>query len=345
MLIHKITAGVSISLFSVLLSLAGQAPPKTGQGNQTIRLNVEMVSLPVVVTDREGKRIVDLRKEDFQVLEDGVVQEIAGFDMTDEPVSVAFALDTSGSLENELGLIQKEAIRFVNLLHPDDSVAIMSFAEDVKLLEDWSIDRERNARGIKETRHGTCTKIFEAVWLAFEEVLKPVQERKALVLFTDGVDTASHDASKKETIDLAQESKATVYSIYFHGRMVRTSSQRSVARRFPIPGGPPINLPPAIPPTSGGGCGMPTMGMFSSGKSYLNELAEDTGGKVVDAKQLQDLGRAFEEIAKELSSQYSIGYYSTNQKRDGQFRRIQVKVKKDGLVARTRKGYTAPKDK
>jgi VWFA-related protein len=322
--------------------LPALVPPKTQQQSQTIRLNVEMVSLPVVVTTAEGKRVLDLQKDDFQVLEDGVVQEIAGFGLTDEPVSVAFALDTSGSLEGRLGDIQNEAIHFVNLLHPDDSVAILSFAEDVQLLSDWSIDRVRNARGIKETRHGSCTKLFEAVWLALEEVLKPIQERKALVLFTDGVDTASHKASKKETIELAKETRATIYPIYFTWRGLPTAGRPTTGGVI-IPGRPPIMMPPTIPPT-GGGCGAPTLNMFSSGRGYLNELAEYSGGRVFDAQQLQDLGPAFEEIAKELSSQYSIGYYSKNLKRDGKFRRVEVKIKKAGLVARTKKGYYTPKE-
>jgi VWFA-related protein len=334
--------GIISALFlaaALSVHLSAQAPQKTQQQGQTIRLNVEMVSLPVVVTTADGQRVVDLQKDDFQVFEDGVLQDISGFGVTDEPVSVALAIDTSGSLEGRLGDIQNAAIHFVNLLHPDDSVAVMSFAEDIQLLADWSIDRERNARGIKETRHGTCTKLIEAVWLALEEVLKPIQERKALVLFTDGVDTASHKASKEETIELAKESRATIYTVYFTWRGMPTTARRT------FPGGPPIMLPPAIPPTSrGGGCGAPTLNMFRTGRGYLNELADYSGGRVFDAKQFQDLDPAFEEIAKELSSQYSIGYYSKNQKRDGKFRLVQVKVKKAGLVARTKKGYYAPKD-
>jgi Ca-activated chloride channel family protein len=319
-----------------LLAQGGQNPRPDAQ---TIRLNVEVVSLPVVVTDRNGVRILDLKKEDFQVYEDGALQEIAGFALTDEPVSVALAIDTSGSVEDQLARMQNEAIRFVRRLHPDDSVAILSFAQDVKLLEDWSIDRRRNERGIKESRHGSCTKVYEAVWLALEEVLKPVQERTALVLFTDGEDTASRDASQKDTLDLAKEGKAVIYSVYFkpHGQ---SSSGISISRP-PILQLPPIATPPTIP-QSGGAC--TTAGFTGGGHAYLDELAEYTGGKVFDASRMEDLGPAFEQIAKELSSQYSIGYYSTNTKRDGKFRRIEIKLKKPGLSARTKKGYYAPKD-
>lgn len=317
----------------LLAQAAAQAPQKTPGEGQAIKLQVEMVSLQAVVTTREGRRVLDLKKEDFQVFEDGIEQQIAGFGQTDEPVSVLLALDTSGSTELQLPRIQNEAIRFCNLLHPDDSVAVMSFAEDVNLLEDWSIDRNRNAYGIKETRPGGWTVLYEAVWLALEEVLKPLQERSALVLFTDGVDTASRKASRKETIELAKETRATIYAIYFNTEYDR---QRSIGRPtvqgLPVPGYPPVVVSP-MPP-----------GDYAAGRAYLSELAEYTGGRVFDALQMQDLGPAFEEIARELSSQYSIGYYSTNTKRDGKFRRTEVRIRKPGMTARTKKGYYAPRE-
>jgi Ca-activated chloride channel family protein len=315
--------------------LPREIPPK----DQAIRLSVEMVSLPVVVTTREGKRILDLHKEDFQVFEDGVVQEIAGFGVTDEPLSVALALDLSGSVAGWLTQIQDDAIYFVNLLNPDDSVAVMSFAGDVRLLEDWSIDRQRNARGINAARHGSCTKLFEAVWLAFDEVLKPISERTALVLFSDGVDSASHKASREDTVELARETRATVYPIYFKPKFQPPAGQ---AGRSRVPGTPPIVFPPTPPPACPGGV---NLNFLMRGRKYLVELAELTGGKVVDAQQLQDLRPAFEEIAKELSSQYSIGYYSTNKSHDGKFRRVEVRLRQRNLITRTKKGYYAPKEK
>jgi Ca-activated chloride channel family protein len=344
MAFHRKWILAASSLVIVLVQMhPASGRQKSSSEGQTIRLTVEMVSLPVVVTDRTGARILDLQKDDFEVFEDGVAQEIAGFALTDEPVSIALAIDTSGSVENQLAHMQNEAIHFVNLLHPDDSVAIMSFAEDVQLLEDWSIDRERNARGIKETRHGTCTKVYEAVWLGLEDVLEPVRERNALVLFTDGEDTASQKASQKETVELAKETRATIYTVYF-----QPDSSSGIGINvggYPHPSRIPTT-PPIIPPSGGsggGGCG--GLGIPTGGHPYLQELADYTGGKVFDAHRFEDLGPAFDEVAKELASQYSIGYYSTNNKRDGKFRRVQVKVKRQGLAVRTKKGYYAPKDK
>lgn len=338
-------AGLS-GLGSLICFATGQGSktPKKPDDSQTIRVAVEMVSLPVVVTDRDGRRITDLKKEDFQVYEDGVPQQIAGFGATDEPISVALALDTSGSTEQKLAKIQNEAIEFVNRLHPDDSVAIMSFDSDVSLLEDFSINRDKNAYGIKETRPGGWTVLYEAVWLALEEVLKPVKERKALVLFTDGVDTASRKVSEKETLELAKETYATVYSVYYNTEEdIYTRGAQPTIGGYPMPGGGyPIPGSPRPPVYSPGGPGT-TRGEFMRGRSYLQKLAEFSGGVVVDALEMQDIGDAFERIAKELASQYSIGYYPTNSAHDGKFRKVEVKVTKSGLIARTKRGYNSPK--
>ena len=345
---HRIRVACSSTVIAVCVAASIAASPapqqkkKAAGDDQTIRIAVEMVSIPVVVTTREGQRVTDLKKEDFQVFEDGVAQEISGFASTDEPISVVLALDTSGSTEQKLARIQDEAIHFVNLLHPDDSVAIMSFAQDVNLLEDFTIDRDRNAYGIKETRPGGWTVLYEAVWLALEDVLKPVQERKALVLFTDGVDTASRKASQKETLELAKETRATVYSVYFNTeRDLYTRQPGPTVGGIPLPGGPSIirSGPPIYGP---GGPGSTTV-EYMAGREYLKKLGEFSGGAVFDALQMDDLGPTFEQIAKELASQYSIGYYSTNAKRDGKFRKVEVKITKPGMVARTKKGYYAPK--
>src|SRR5881397_3202637 len=165
-----------------ILALANPQKKEKSEQESSIKVQVEMVSLPVVVTNREGKQITDLEKEDFRVFEDRAPQTIAGFSPVEEPFSIALLLDTSGSTEQRLAQIQNEAIRFVQLLHPDDSVAVLSLDQDVKL----------------------------------EEVLRPIKERKALVLFTDGVDTASRKASMKETLELAKESNAVIYCIYFN---------------------------------------------------------------------------------------------------------------------------------
>jgi Ca-activated chloride channel family protein len=313
--------------------------------DQTIRVSVDMVSLPVVVTTRDGKRVTDLKKEDFQVYENGTRQEIAGFAATDEPICVALMLDTSGSTEMDLAKIQNAAISFVNKLHPDDEVAVLSFADDVRLQEDFTIDRDKNAYGIKKTRTGDWTVLYEAVWLALEDVLKPIRERKALVIFTDGVDTHSGKATRSETIDLARESPSTIYCVYYDTEHDQYRRSRKSILTGPLP--PVIGSP--FPPVIGnpGPTTYPTGGSspedYRAGRQYLDSLAEDSGGLVLDGNK--NLEEAYAQIARELASQYSIGYYSSDPRHDGKFRKIQVKLTRPGLVARTKKGYYAKKDK
>jgi Ca-activated chloride channel homolog len=319
---------------AIFVKGAPSAPQK--RDDQTIRVNVEMVSLPVVVTTRDGKRVTDLKQEDFRVFEDGIEQQIAGFAATDEPVDVALLLDTSGSTEQQLARIQNAAIEFVNRLHPDDEVAVLSFSEDTKLQQDFTIDRDKNEYGIKKTRSGGCTVEYEAVWLALEEVLKPIKERKALVLFTDGVDTCSHKASEKETLELAKETGATIYSVYYNTEDDLYQKPRVTGTQLP-----PIIFSP-IPTQIPGGPGS-NREDYMRGRDYLAKLTEYSGGLVFDG--MTDLSSAFENVAKELASQYSIGYYSSNDKHDGKFRKVEIKLNKPGLVARTKKGYYAKKDK
>jgi len=333
-----IFAGMAIAC--AWLGFGHDRQKKTDESGQTIQVRVEMVSLPVVVMTKDGRRVTDLQKEDFQIFEDRVPQEIAGFETTDAPISVALALDSSGSMEKRLPRLQDAAIAFVNLLHPDDSVAIMSFADDVNLLEDFSINRKLNAHGIKETRAVGGTALYEAVWLGLEEVLKPIKERNALVLFTDGVDTASRRASAKETLNLARETKASIYCIYYN----------TLADQHAVPRGPggigfPLPIPPPVIVTTGPPNPIPgtESAEYRAGREYLADLAAFSGGLLFDALSMDELRPVFAGIARELACQYSIGYYSNNTKRDGKFRSIEVRLRRPGLTARTRKGYYAPK--
>lgn len=231
----------------------------------------------------------------------------------------------------------------MQLLHPDDSVAELSFDEKVKVHEDFSNDRERNARGIKEARTGGSTVLYDAVSLALEDVLKPVEiDRKALVLFTGGVDTVSRKASDKGTLELAKETRAVIHCIYFNTELHLASRNWRRARPrvlgIPLPGPPGKTGPVLGPPIPGS-----TPSAYRAGRDYLSKLAEFSGGVILDALEMEDLGPAFEQIARELASLYSLGYYSTNTKRDGKWRKVEVKMDKPGLIARTKKGYYGPK--
>jgi Ca-activated chloride channel family protein len=288
----------------------GQQPNPANLSDQTFRVRVEMVTLPVVVTDLAGLTVKNLKKEDFRVFEDGVPQEIAGFAAVEEPISVALMLDVSGSTAVDLRRIQDEAIRFVNALRPADSIAILSVASDVKLLEQFNIYHKKNPDKIRQVRSGGRSAVYDGVAFALEKVLQIEPGRKALIFFSDGVDNQS-ETTREETMELARKTEAPIYCVYFNTDPFRNS--RSSHR--------------------------PNWPDYAAGREYMQELAEFSGGLLLDASQLDNLGPAFRKIADDLASQYSIGYYPKNQKHDEKFRRIEVRVQIPRLTARSKQGY------
>ncbi len=304
--------------FGVRTAMPQQAEDKPGGGR--IQVQVEMVSLPVVVTNGRGEYVTDLKQEEFVVIDNGKFQDIAGFATVEEPISVALMLDSSDSMKSYLKTIQNEATRFVTFLKEDDGLAILSFADDVILWETFSLYRKKDPTPILRIEAKGLSAVYEAVWLSLEQVLKHEFGRKALVLFSDGIDNRSQTVTEEETLDLAKRTEATIYSIYFN-------AGKKQPGRFPFPGG-------------GGG----KKAEYAAGREYLAKLSGFSGGTLVDAKKIGDLGAAFRKIAQELSSQYSIGYYPSNLKRNGEFHSVEVRLKIAGLTARTRQGYFAPNE-
>ena len=310
---------VPIFLFAGFGLTANPASQGTDSTDGRIfRIQVGMVSLHVVVTNGRGEYVTDLGKEDFVVLDNGKTQEIAGFASVEEPVSVALVLDSSGSMEAHLRTIQDEAIRFVSFLKKDDGLAILSFADDVVLREPFSLYGKKNPMAIRRIEAKGLSAVYEAVWLTLEQVLKHEFGRKALVLFSDGIDNRSRTVTEEETLELARRTDATIYCICFNPGQSRF-------KRFPFPG-------------SDGD----KKAEYAAGREYLMKLSGYSGGMLVDAKKIGDLNTAFRKVARELSSQYSIGYYPSNLQRNGEYHKVEVRTKKKGLTARTREGYYAP---
>jgi Ca-activated chloride channel family protein len=323
----KFFAQLSIA-YLIIFMIVCPDPPAAPQSQavsipdgKPIRIRVGMVSLPVVVTNGRGEYITDLEMQDFLITDNGKPQEIAGFATVEEPISVALMLDSSDSMKTYLKTIQNEAIRFVSFLKKEDGLAILSFADDVVLWEPFSIYGKKNPMAIMRIEARGMSAVYEGVWLALDQVLKHEFGRKALVLFSDGIDNRSQTVTEEETLDLARRTEATIYCIYF------TAGEKRFGR-FPFPGGG----------------GEKKAGYAAGGREYLAKLSGFSGGSLVDAKKVGDLGPAFRKIAQELSSQYSIGYYPSNLQRTGEFHNVDVRLKRAGLTARTKQGYYAPKE-
>lgn len=298
----------------------------------TIKFDTSLVMVPVSVMDRNGHYVPPLKRENFRIEENGVSQKIAYFATTDAPFSVLLLIDTSGSTEARLREIQDAAIKFVDKLKPVDRVMVMSFDDHIEVECRPTNERDEIKKAIRHTRTGGGTRLYDAVDDILRKQLKTIPGRKAVVLFTDGVDTTSHRASYESTVRLARESDAQIYSVDYD-----TSGKGSVmSNGIPMPGhGTILGLPlpgPGIP-----GTGMP--GDYKRAVAYLHALADATAGRFYSGDSLFGIDQAFKWIAEELGTQYSLGYYPATAGKDGEQRQIKVKVTEANLVVKSRDSY------
>ena len=189
--------------------------PEEVEAGDVIRVDTTLITLPVSVTDRNGRYIPNLTKEDFRLWEDGVEQQVAFFASVDKPFSLVLMIDTSGSTRFRIEDIQDAAITFVNQLRPDDQVMVVSFDDDVRILSEFTSDRGRLRNAIRRTRTGDGTKLYDAVDLVINQRLNRVSGRKAVVLFTDGVDTTSRRGTYASNVRDAEEVDALIYPVQY----------------------------------------------------------------------------------------------------------------------------------
>jgi Ca-activated chloride channel family protein len=300
-----------------------------------IRFDTSLVTVPVTVVDRYGRYVPLLHRDDFKIFEDGVEQKIAYFAATDQPITIVLLIDTSGSTEFRLEDIQNAAISFVDKLKVDDSVMVMSFDDRINILTKPTSDRQLITKAIRRTRTGGGTRLYDAVDSVFTQHLRTIPGRKAVVLFTDGVDTTSHRASYESTLRQAEESEAPIYSVDYD-----TSGSNSVfTQGLPLPRGRGTIL--GLPLPSPGGTNIPgtTPGDYRRAAAYLHALSNSTGGRFYSGDTLFGIGQAFSWIAEELSRQYSLGYYPTMAGNNGQRRMIKVRATEPELVVKSRDSY------
>jgi Ca-activated chloride channel homolog len=329
--------------------------PVTVDDTGTIKMDTALVTIPASVIDRDGKFVPFLKKRDFRIYEDGVEQDIESLTSVETPFHVALVIDTSNSTLFKLNDIQDAAFEFIKQLRRDDQVMIVSFDSKVRFHCDFTNDYDALRQAIDETRTGGSTKLYEAVDKVVDR-LGQIEGRKAIVLFTDGVDTASRRANYQNTIDKVEESGALVYPIRYDTENDQQGGPSPSASPWPWPTPHPPKgrrwpfdqlAAPMFPQWPGrapsGGVGT-SSGDYRKGARYLQELADRSGGRLYEADTLYNLSQAFSNIAEELRHQYSLSYYPTNAKKDGAYRRIKVRVEKQGMIVRAREGYRAAND-
>jgi Ca-activated chloride channel homolog len=327
----------------VLLVIASSiALAQQDQSDAPIKVQTTLVSVPVIVSDRNGRYLSGLKLEEFKLYQDRIEQRIAIFDAAEEPLNIALLLDTSRSTSDVLDDIKKHAGHFLKELRPQDRAMVVSFDYDVHLLCALTSDRKALERAIKDARIGERlgTTLRDAVAQVIERQFKRVDGRKAIILLTDGKDHGS-GISEKDLFDEATESGAMIYSVYFETDFKRQGRndrmpfprRRGWGRRNPFP---PNNRPRGDGPR-----GQRVEIRNEEAEAFLTQLSEVSAGRFYSSK-LSDLKKTFNLIAEELRHQYRLGFYPDVSKADGQRHMLRVEVSAPDAVVRARRSYQAP---
>jgi Ca-activated chloride channel family protein len=340
--------------------------------DEVVRVETQLVTVPVTVTDRAGRTLTNLRADNFALYEDGRPQRVANFIATDAPFEVALLLDTSGSTRAEVGLIRRAANAFIDALRPGDRIAILAFnsQEDrgtklatVELMTHLTDNRDALQQAIENIGSSNGTPFYDALERVAKEVFRDpprpeLRGRRALVALTDGVDSTS-EADFTEARARLQQTGTLAYFIqvntedFVEERLMKDCQDdgRLSLSRVQLQRYRKIFDPRAEAADYTNFCQMGpfermqiSRSLYQLARREMQQLARDSGGKIFDAADLRDARAAFAQVASDIGKQYSLGYYSTNKARDGGFRQIRVEVRGlPGAQVVAREGYQAPK--
>jgi len=319
------------------------------EDDEVIKIETNLVTFPVSVLDREGRFITGLQKQDFQIFENGVEQKVDSFATVEQPFTVILMIDVSPSTAFRIDEIHDAAIAFVNQLRREDKVIVISFDERMRVLSPATNNRAVLQNAIRQAQFGDGTSLYDAVDSVITRELRQIERRKAVVLFTDGVDTTSRRANYQSTLRETEEIDALFYPIRYD-TSVEMAGRSGGGTNYPqrrrsggsgdiladifgtILGGGNVQI------GGGGGSAGSSRAEYDTGKRYLEELARNSGGRKFEASN--NLDAAFSGIAEELRRQYSLGYYPDKVGQKGERRTIRVRVKRPSVVVRAKGSYT-----
>lgn len=307
-----LTAGLSLTLLS-------QTPPAQTKPNGpgVIRVNVNLVDLQVSVLDKEGNTIEGLTRDNFQVLEDNAVQDISLFKHEDIPLSLGLVIDTSGSMRSKKDRVHSAALSFVKESNPDDQTFVVAFDSKAWLQQDFTGSMGDLVDALENLDPRLETAMYDAIYLSVDHVKTGKLEQKALLVISDGEDTASSWGFNK-VLEHVQKAKGVV--IYAIGILDDNDSRSgSLFRKSPQ----------------------------KKAREALTEIAETSGGQAYFPKNIDEVAEICKRVARDLRNRYSIGYDPKNTKQDGAWRKITVKLVNPPKNAvnsklKTREGYFAP---
>jgi Ca-activated chloride channel family protein len=273
--------------------------------DDVIKVDSSVVLMNAVITDSAGKPVSGLKKNQFKVLEDGTEQEISIFEAQETPFAAVILLDTSGSMEQRISLARSAAINFLDGLRTDDNVAIYNFDTKVSLIQDFSNSRDV-AEKVYDLKSNGYTALNDAVYKAATELSNRPEKRRAIIVLSDGADNSSKRSAEK-ALKAANLAGATVYTVDMSA--IDSNGRERI-----------------------------------QSQGALKNYAEKTGGLFIPTPGGNALRQAFKNIVAELGIQYTVGYQSSNSKKDGKWRALEMKVARPNLLIRTRKGYHAEKE-
>jgi Ca-activated chloride channel homolog len=292
-----------------------QPDSQTTRQSPSFKAGVDLVSLNVTVADNASasRYVTDLQQQDFQVYEDGVLQEVTFFNKTNLPIALGLLLDTSASMETKLPVAQEAAVGFAKKLRSQDLAEVIDFDSRVTILQTFTNKAPDLETAIRKTSAGGSTSMYNAIYIALKDLKKVVAtnvdeiRRQAIVVLSDGEDTSSL-LPFEEVLDLAKRSETAIYAIGLRSNELGASSNKG----------------------------------FKEAEFVLRQLSQETGGRVFFPTSASELPGIYTQISDELSSQYTVGYTSRNGKRDGAWRRVVVRVDRANATPRTKQGYFAP---
>jgi Ca-activated chloride channel family protein len=310
-----VASGAVCAMFVVAAAQQAKPPvaarvqnPPAGQSDQPITLDVNRVNMLFTVSDKKGRFVTNLTKDEFELTEEKKPQNIIEFAAeSDLPLRLGVLIDTSNSIRDRFRFQQEAAVEFINsVMRPEDRAVVVSFDTGPELIADLTADTGKLSKAVRDLRPGGGTSLYDAIFFTCKEKLMMDQPRhkfrRALVVLSDGEDNQSR-YSRDQALEMAHKADVVIYAI---------STNIS--------------------------------GTQTDGDKVLKYFAAETGGTTFFPFKVQDLAQSFENIANELRHQYSILYRPEPAKNDGLFHAVNIKVKnRKDLVVRARKGYYAPK--
>ena len=284
------------------------APKSRLKPGSVIRMNVDMVLVPVTVTDPMNRLVTGLEQEDFQIFENNGAQRIKSFAAEDAPVSIGIIFDLSGSMTSKLIRARESILQFVKTANPEDEFFVIGFNDRPELIEDFTNSPEEIQGRLANVRSGHRTALLDAIYYGVAKMKDAKHERKALLVVSDGGDNRSR-YTEGEVRAQVRESDVEIYSIGIFDPYAATPEERT-------------------------------------GPILLNELCEETGGRLFRVDDISEMSDIAEKISTELRNQYVIGYTPKNISRDGKWRKVKVKLTPPSglppLTVHARTGYYAP---